>query len=217
ARNPVERIVPDHVAPGDLRPRHEERLRAEPGDPHLDPARALVDGERFALGPFPGPGSHARFVAQPDAGLRHGGERLVRRAESRDHHRRRASRHRVLLPRPGVAVAARPGIDAVAAALVAREAALVAVPGEGGARPPAVDPRAVLGVVREIALVTIAPGPGLHAAAVLPALVEFPDVDGASLCYALPVRLPVPAATGVRSLQLRLEHEATGRSLRAMR
>src|SRR5206468_11753637 len=124
---------------------------------------------------------------------------------------------RVGLPRSGVAVAARPDVHAVAAALVVRESALVAVPGEGRARAPGVDSRAMLRVVGEFALVAIAPGPGLHAAAVLPALVEFPDVSGASPGRALPFRLAVRATARIGILQLRIEHKAFGLSLRGER
>src|SRR5712692_65807 len=200
-RDPVERIVPDDFTDRDPRPGHEERPRAELGDLDRYPSRIPIHGLRFALGPFLQPDPQGRFVAQLDTGLRHGGQRFAGSSKSRDHHRRRPARHGVVLPRPGVAVAARPEIDAVTVALVVRESALVAVPCESRALAPGVAARALLGVVRELALVAIAPRPGFHAAAVLPAVVELPDIDGAPLCDARSLRLPVLAATGVGSLQ----------------
>src|SRR6266849_1728552 len=217
ARNPIERIVPDYFTDGDPRPGHEERPGAELGDLDRYPPRISIHGLRFALGPFLQPDPQGRFVAQLDTGLRHGGERFAGSPESRDHHRRRPPRHGVVLPRPGVAVAARPEIDAVAVALVVRESALVAVPCERRALAPGVGARAVLGVVRELALVAIAPRPGFHAAAVLLAPAELPGINGASLRRARPFRFPVLAATGVGSLQLRIKHETFGLSERGER
>src|SRR6266704_3585378 len=186
AWNPVERIVPHCFAARDLRPRHHERLRAELRDLDRYLERALIDGLRFSLDPFLQPRPHGRFPAQLHARLCHRRQRLLGRPESGQHHRRRPPRHRIVFPGPGISVAARPDIDAVAVSLVVRESAVVAV----------------------------APGPGFHAAAVLLAFMEPADIDGASLCGALSLRLSVLAAAGVGSLQLRIKHKAFGLSLR---
>src|SRR5712691_575675 len=217
AWNPVERIVPHCFADRDLSPRHHERLRAELRDLDRHLERALIDGLRFSLDPFLQPRPHGRFPAQFHARLRHRGQRFFSCPESGQHHRRRPPRHRIVLPGPGVGVAARPDINAVAVSLVARESALVAVAGERRARAPRIAAHAVLGVVQKISVVAVAPGPGFHAAALLLAFMELADIDGASLCGALSLRLPVLAAAGVGSLQLRIEHKAFGLSLRKRR
>src|SRR6266702_971869 len=205
AWNPVERIVPHRFADGDLRPRHYERLRAELRDLDRHLERALIDGLRFSLDPFLRPRPYGRFPAQPHARLCHRRQRLLGRPESGQHHRRRPPRHRIVFPGPGISVAARPDIGAVAVA------------GERRASAPGVAAHAVLGVVQKISVVAVAPGPGFHAAAVLLAFMEFADIDGASLCGAPSLRLSVLAAAGVGSLQLRIEHKAFGLSLRSGR
>src|SRR5712691_4772068 len=215
AWNPVERIVPHCFADRDLSPRHHERLRAELRDLDRHLERALIDGLRFSLDPFLQPRPHGRFPAQFHARLRHRGQRFFSCPESGQHHRRRPPRHRIVLPGPGVGVAARPDINAVAVSLVARESALVAVAGERRARAPRIAAHAVLGVVQKISVVAVAPGPGFHAAALLLAFMELADLAGASLCGALSLRLPVLAAAGVGSLQLRIKHKAFGLSLRS--
>src|SRR6266581_3510759 len=217
AWNPVERIVPHRFADGDLRPRHYERLRAELRDLDRHLERALIDGLRFSLDPFLRPRPYGRFPAQPHARLCHRGQRLLGSPESRQHHRRRPPRHRIVFPGPGISVAARPDIGAVAVSLVVRESALVAVAGKRRARAPGVAAHAVLGVVQKIPVVAVAPAPGFHAAALLLAFMELADIDGASLCGAPSLRLSVLAAAGVGSLQLRIEHNAFGLSLRRRR
>src|SRR5712691_4267002 len=217
AWNPVERIVPHCFADRDLRPRHDERLRAELRDLDLYLERALIDGLRFSLDPLLQPRPYGRFPAQFHARLRHRGQRFFSCPESGQHHRRRPPRHRIVLPGPGVGVAARPDINAVAVSLVARESALVAVAGKRRARAPRIAAHAVLGVVQKISVVAVAPGPGFHAAALLLAFMELADIDGASLCGALSLRLPVLAAAGVGSLQLRIKHKAFGLSLHSSR
>src|SRR6266705_2204240 len=213
AWNPVERIVPHCFADRDLRPRHHERLRAELRDLDRYLKRALIDGLRFSLDPFLQPRPHGRFPAQPHARLCHRRQRLLGRPESGQHHRRRPPRHRIVFPGPGISVAARPDINAVAVELDVRESALVAVAGERRARAPSVAAHAVLGVVQKISVVAVAPGPGFHAAALLLALAELADMDGASLFGALSLRLSVLAAAGVGSLQLRIKHNAFGLAL----
>src|SRR6266705_5569133 len=213
AWNPVERIVPHCFADRDLRPRHRERLRAELRDLDRHLERALIDGLRSSLDPFLQPRPHGRFPAQLHARLCHRGQRLLGRPESGQHHRRRPPRHRIVFPRPGVGVAARPDIDAVVVSLVVHESALVAVAGERRARAPRIAAHAVLGVVQKIPVVTVAPAPGFHAAAVLLALMELADIDRASLCGAPSLRLSVLAAAGVGSLQLRIKHNAFGLAL----
>src|SRR6266704_2895976 len=217
AWNPVERIVPHCFADRDLRPRHHERLRAELRDLDRYLERALIDGLRFSLDPFLQPRPHGRFPAQLHARLCHRRQRLLGRPESGQHHRRRPPRHRIVFPGPGISVAARPDIGAVAISLVVREPALVAVAGERRARAPGVAAHAVLGVVQKIPVVAVAPAPGFHAAALLLAFMELADIDGASLCGAPSLRLSVLAAAGVGSLQLRIEHKAFGLSLRKRR
>src|SRR6266705_2870306 len=213
AWNPVERIVPHCFADRDLRPRHHERLRAELRDLDRYLKRALIDGLRFSLDPFLQPRPHGRFPAQPHARLCHRRQRLLGRPESGQHHRRRPPRHRIVFPGPGISVAARPDIGAVAVTLVVRESALVAVAGERRASAPGVAAHAVLGVFEKVPVVTVAPAPGFHAAAVLLALMELADIDRASLCGALSLRLSVLAAAGVGSLQLRIETNAFGLAL----
>src|SRR5438128_748465 len=217
AWNPVERIVPHCFSDRDLRPRHRERLRAELRDLDRHLERALIDGPRFSLDPFLQPRPYGRFPAQLHTRHCHRGQRLLGRPESGQHHRRRPPRHRIVFPGPGVGVAARPDIGAVAVSLVVRESALVAVAGKRRARAPGVATHAVLGVVQKIPVVAVAPGPGFHAAALLLAFMELADIDGASLCGAPSLRLSVLAAAGVGSLQLRIEHKAFGLSLRKRR
>src|SRR6266567_1083960 len=217
AWNPVERIVPHCFADRDLRPRHHERLRAELRDLDRYLKRTLIDGLRFSLDPLLQPRSYGRFPAQPHARLCHRRQRLLGRPESGQHHRRRPPRHCIVFPGPGISVAARPDIGAVAISLVVREPALVAVAGERRARAPGVATHAVFGVVQKISIVAVAPGPGFHAAALLLAFMELADIDGASLCGAPSLRLSVLAAAGVGSLQLRIEHKAFGLSLRKRR
>src|SRR6266705_1911473 len=217
AWNPVERIVPHCFADRDLRPRHHERLRAELRDLDRYLERALIDGLRFSLDPFLQPRPHGRFPAQLHARLCHRRQRLLGRPKSGHHHRRRPPRHRIVFPGPGVGVAARPDINAVAVSLVVHESALVAVAGKRRARAPSVAAHAVLGVFEKVPVVAVAQAPGFHAAALLLALAELADMDGASLFGALSLRLSVLAAARVGSLQLRIEHNAFGLSLRRRR
>src|SRR6266540_2007987 len=213
AWNPVERIVPHCFADRDLRPRHHERLRAELRDLDRYLKRTLIDGLRFSLDPLLQPRSYGRFPAQPHARLCHRRQRLLGRPKSGQHHRRRPPRHRIVFPGPGISVAARPDINAVAVSLVVRESALVAVAGKRRARAPGVAAHAVLRVVQKIPVVAVAPAPGFHSAALLLAFMELADIDGASLCGAPSLRLSVLAAAGVGSLQLRIKHKALGLSL----
>src|SRR5262249_10037025 len=107
ARNPVERIVPDDVAGGDFAACNPER-GPDPGDLDRELARVLVRALNLALGPRRGARADVRFVAHPGARLLHRLHVRFGRAKTVDHHRRGLSRDEVVLPRPGIAVAAAP-------------------------------------------------------------------------------------------------------------
>src|SRR5262249_24523613 len=118
------------------------------------------------------------------------------------------SRDGVVLPGAGIAVAARPGVEPEAVALVAGHLALVAVAREQALRAPDVAPPAFHVVVHEGAFVAVTARPAFHALAVLLAQVEFAFVRRDPLRLALSLGLAVHAAALVRALQLRIGDHA---------
>src|SRR5262249_28592389 len=106
----------------------------------------------------------------------------------------------VVFPRPGVAVAAGPGVEAEAVAHVPRESALVTVAGEQRARAPGVDSPTLLVIFDELAFVAITPWPGLDASALLHALMELPGIRRAPFGRTVPLRLPSGTPTLVGAL-----------------